>query len=347
MWHVSDGVASKPLNYGTYRYTISANRYHTESGTFQVSDTETEKQVTLQPKFGWLSITSSNAQNAYVYVTNKQTGTRQSLGTVPVNKRDLDAGTYTLLIQKDKYKDYTANFTIEEGKTLSLDPTLEANFVELTLTTSAQSDMYIDGEKLGIGRWTGTLELGEYVVETRQTSHQSAYTRLYVTSKSAGKTIAWNNPIPIYGSMMLTSSPADAVVYVDGVKKGSTPLIVNELLIGKHAIRIEKEGYESVLKEVTVEENKEHSLEYELIKTTTTPTSQPTVDFRKTSPVREQEKMAKNDKGKSNTPVKSTMKTFILANAATPFKANMWGVGLTFGQMYNGHGWYLKGRSNF
>ena len=350
MWHVSEGVASKPLNYGTYRYTISSNRYHTESGTFLVSDTETEKQVTLQPKFGWLSITSNNAQDAYVYVTNTQTGTRQSLGTVPVRKKDLDAGTYTLLIQKDKYKDYTSNFTIEEGKTLSLDPTLEANFVELTLTTSAQSDMYIDGEKLGIGRWTGTLELGEYVVETRQASHQSAYTRLYVTSKSAGKTIALNNPIPIYGSMMLTSSPSDAVVYVDGVKKGSTPLIVNELLIGKHAIRIEKEGYKSVLKEVTVEENKEHSLEYELIKTTTTPTTPPVVNPPQTLPVREQKAIAKNKNTRSNTLVPSKKKTYILANAATPFKDKMWGVGLTFGQMYNnanGMGWYVKGRSNF
>ena len=267
MWHVSDGVASKPLNYGTYRYTISANRYHTESGTFLVSDTETEKQVTLQPKFGWLSITSNSAQGAYVYVTNTQTGTRQSLGAVPVRKKDLDAGTYTLLIQKDKYKDYTSNFTIEKGKTLSLDPTLEANFVELTLTTSAQSDMYIDGEKLGIGRWTGTLELGEYVVETRQASHQSAYTTLYVTSKSAGKTIALNNPIPIYGSLMLTSSPADAVVYVDGVKKGLTPLIVNELLIGKHAIRIEKEGYDTQEKKVTILEGQETVSNFALTKT--------------------------------------------------------------------------------
>ena len=277
MWHVSDGVASKPLNYGTYRYTISANRYHTESGTFLVSDTETEKQVTLQPKFGWLSITSNSAQGAYVYVTNTQTGTRQSLGAVPVRKKDLDAGTYTLLIQKDKYKDYTSNFTIEKGKTLSLDPTLEANFVELTLTTSAQSDMYIDGEKLGIGRWTGTLELGEYVVETRQASHQSAYTTLYVTSKSAGKTIALNNPIPIYGSLMLTSSPADAVVYVDGVKKGLTPLIVNELLIGKHAIRIEKEGYDTQEKKVTILEGQETVSNFALTKTVKpTPAPSPT-----------------------------------------------------------------------
>ena len=267
MWHVSDGVASKPLNYGTYRYTISANRYHTESGEFVVSDTETEKTVSLHPKFGYLYVTSEVAQGAYVYATNTLTGARQSLGVVPVNGKDLDAGTYSIFIQKDKYKDYTANFTIEEGKTITLNPTLEANFVQLTLTTTAQSDMYIDGRKLGTGRWTGTLELGEYSVETRHASHQSAYTTLRITSQSAGQTFELNNPVPIYGSMVLTSSPSDAVVYVNGKKVGTSPVIVNDLLIGTHTIRLEKDGYEKQEKTVQIVENQESMLDFTLTKT--------------------------------------------------------------------------------
>ena len=267
IWHVSDGVASKPLNYGSYRYTISANRYHTENGEFVVSDTETEKTVSLRPKFGYLYVTSDVAQGAYVYATNMLTSARQSLGAVPVNGKDLDAGTYSILIQKDKYKDYTATITIDEGKTTTLNPTLEANFVQLTLTTSAQSDMYIDGQKLGTGRWTGTLELGEHSVETRQASHQSAYTTLRVTSQSAGQTFALNNPIPIYGSMTLTSSPSDAVVYVDGKKVGTSPVIVNELLVGMHRIRLEKDGYDNQEKTVQIAENQESILEFTLTKT--------------------------------------------------------------------------------
>ena len=264
MWPVSDGVASKPLNYGSYRYTISANRYHTESGEFVVSDTETEKTVSLRPKFGYLYITSNVAQGAYVYATNLLTGARQSLGTVPVNGKDLDSGTYSILIQKDKYKDYTATITIDDEQTTTLNPTLEANFVQLTLTTSAQSDMYIDGQKLGTGRWTGTLELGEYSVETRQASHQSAYTTLRVTPQSAGQTIALNNPIPIYGSMVLTSSPADAVVYIDDKKVGTSPVIVNELLVGTHTIRLEKDGYDQQETMVLIAENQESVLDFTL-----------------------------------------------------------------------------------
>lgn len=282
MWHVSDGVASKPLNYGSYRYTISANRYHTESGEFIVSDTETEKTVSLRPKFGYLYITSNVARGAYVYATNLLTGVRQSLGTVPINGKDLDSGTYSILVQKDKYKDYTATITIDDEQTTTLNPTLEANFVQLTLTTSAQSDMYIDGQKLGTGRWTGTLELGEYSVETRQASHQSAYTTLRVTPQGAGQTIALNNPIPIYGSMVLTSSPADAVVYIDDKKVGTSPVIVNELLIGTHKIRLEKDGYDQQEKTVQIAENQESMLDFTLAKETPKALPQPVPDASST-----------------------------------------------------------------
>ncbi|MEE0921678.1 MAG: SUMF1/EgtB/PvdO family nonheme iron enzyme [Paludibacteraceae bacterium] len=266
MWHVSDGVASKPLNYGSYRYTISANRYHTEYGEFVVSDTQTEKTIELRPKFGYLYISSKVSQGAYVYATHMQTGARQSLGTVPVNGKDLDAGSYSILIQKDKYKDYTEIIQIEEGETNSLAPNLEANYVELTLTTSGQSDMYIDGQKLGTGRWKGTLELGEYSIETRQAGHESAYTTIRVVPQSAGQTIALNNPIPIYGSMVLTTSPADAAVYVDGKKVGTSPVIVNELLIGSHSIRVEKDGYDQQEKTVQIIESQETILELMLNK---------------------------------------------------------------------------------
>jgi formylglycine-generating enzyme required for sulfatase activity len=266
MWHVSDGVASKPLNYGSYRYTISANRYHTEHGEFVVSDTQTEKTIELRPKFGYLYISSNVSQGAYVYATHMQTGARQSLGTVPVNGKDLDAGSYSILIQKDKYKDYTEIIQIEEGKTTSLTPNLEANYVELTLTTSGQSDMYIDGQKLGTGRWRGPLELGEYSIETRQAGHESAYTTIRVVPQSAGQTIALNNPIPIYGSMVLTTSPADAAVYVDGKKVGTSPVIVNELLIGSHRIRVEKDGYDQQEKTVQIIENQESMLDFTLAK---------------------------------------------------------------------------------
>ena len=262
------GIASKMLNYGTYSYSIAADKYHTKEGSFTVSATQTEMTVDLLPQFGWLTIAGDNiSQGGYVFATNTATGGMIQLGTIPLNNREMSSGVYTLRIQKEKYKDYSTTITIEDGKTTTIRPSLEANFTQVTLTTNEGADIYVDGNRLGTTRWTGTLELGEHSVETRQASHHSAYTNVRITPQSAGQTITLNNPLPIYGSLIVDGSPADVAVYVDGKKVGTSPLFVSELLIGTHKIRLEKDGYDQQEKTVQIAENQESMLDFTLTKT--------------------------------------------------------------------------------
>ena len=259
------GVASKVFDYGSYQYRISADRYYSEEGVFTVSDTQREKTVTLRPQFGYLSVSGdAAAQGAYIFATNQRTGGMTQLGTIPLTNKEMDAGAYTLRVQKEKYKDYSTTITIEEGKTATVHPVLQANFAQVTLTTQAGADILIDGTKLGTGRHTGTLELGEYTIETRQASHKSAYTTLTISAQSAGKTIALNNPIPIYGSLIVDGTPSDATVYVDGKQVGLSPLVINQLLIGEHKVTLEKYGYDKQEKKVQISENQEGIIDFTL-----------------------------------------------------------------------------------
>ena len=262
------GIASKMLNYGTYHYSIAADKYHTKEGTFTVSATQTEMTVDLLPQFGWLTIAGDNiSQGGYVFATNTATGGMIQLGTIPLNNREMSSGVYTLRVQKEKYKDYSTTITIEEGKITTIRPSLEANFAQVTLKTNEGADIYVDGNRLGTTRWTGTLELGEHSIETRQASHHSAYTNVRIMPQSAGQTVTLNNPLPIYGSLIVDGSPADVAVYVDGKKVGSSPLFVSELLIGTHKIRLEKDGYDQQEKTVQIAENQESMLDFTLTKT--------------------------------------------------------------------------------
>ena len=277
------GIASKMLNYGTYSYSIAADKYHTKEGSFTVSATQTEMTVDLLPQFGWLTITGDNiSQGGYVFATNTATGGMIQLGTIPLNNKEMSSGVYTLRIQKEKYKDYSTTITIEEGKTTTIRPSLEANFAQVTLTTNEGADIYVDGSRLGTTRWTGTLELGEHSVETRQASHHSAYTNVRITPQSAGQTITLNNPLPIYGSLIVDGSPADVDVYVDGKKVGTSPLFVSELLIGTHKIRLEKDGYDQQEKTVQIAENQESMLDFTLAKETPKALPQPVPDASST-----------------------------------------------------------------
>ena len=267
-----EGMARKMFNYGTYKYMVSADRYHSQEGTFTVTKTPGELVVALQPQFGWLTINGDAVtKGAHVFATNTVTGRKTQLGTIPMTQKEIDGGVYTLQIQQEKYKDYSTTVTIAEGKTTVISPQLEANFAQLTLTTQSGADIYVDGRKLGTGRWSGTLELGEYSVETRQASHKSSYTNLSVLPQTAGKTIVLNDPLPIYGSLIVDGTPMDAVVYVDNKRVGVSPLVYGELLIGSHTMRLEKEGYAKQEKTIVVSEGQEHMLEYTLAKETPKP----------------------------------------------------------------------------
>ena len=266
---MKEGVASKMFNYGTYSYRISANRYHSEEGSFTLSDTQREMSVTLRPKFGYLTVQGDNtSRGAYLFATNAQTGDMTQLGTIPLSNKELDAGTYTLHVQQNKYKDYSKTIVIEGGKTTSVRPVLDANFAQVTLTTQEGADILLDGSRLGTGRYSGTLELGEYVIETRQSGYKSSYTTLTITPQSTGKTIALNNPVPICGTLIVDGDPSDIAVYVDNKKEGTTPLVINKLFVGTHKVRLEKEGYDKQEKTITLSEGQELMLNFTLVKST-------------------------------------------------------------------------------
>ena len=185
---------------------------------------------------------------------------------VPLVKKELDAGEYTLLILQDKYKDYTSTIQIKENAVTTHQPSLVPNFARLSLRAVSGAEIVVDEKVLGTTTWTGTLELGEYVVEVRQAGYRSAYTTIVVSAAISGQSISLKAPTPISGSLIISGSPSDAVVYVDGSNKGITPLIVNDLLIGNHTIRIEKEGYTKQEKTVTIAEGQEAVMEYSLTK---------------------------------------------------------------------------------
>ena len=264
---IDENIQKITLTHGTYRYIVSAPRYQTEEGMISVSDSSRTKTVKLQPNYGWISLTATEANNgASAYATNSKTGERTVLGNIPVAPYELDAGEYQLQILKSKYKNYTKNITIHANDTLIESPILEPNFNHVTLTTDEASEIYVNGELYGKGSWSGTLELGEYTIETRKVNHKSAYTLLIVSDIDDNQKIQLNPPTPIYGSLSVDGNPVRAAIYVDDKHVGESPMIINDLLIGEHQVRVEKDGYTVWKENVPVVESKESAANYKLEK---------------------------------------------------------------------------------
>ena len=66
------------------------------------------------------------------------------------------------------------------------------------------------------------------------------------------------------GFITIRSVPPDAKAYIDGTYIGNTPTEKKEVSAGRHTIFLIKVGYETFIKEVNIENNKEEKLEIEL-----------------------------------------------------------------------------------
>ena len=244
------GFAEKSVPYGTYDYRVSCATYHTEAGKVTVAEEKVEKIVTLRPNHGWIKFEGANDfHGAHVYVNNER------VGQLPLKTDKLVSGTYRVKVVKSLYKTYEQQVVVTDDSITSLDVSLVPNFANITLKTDSQSDIWIDGRHRGRGECTIPLEPGEYTVEVKRPSHRTVSDVVTVSEQQLNdRTVKLPSPTPIYGSLEIKSDPSHATIYVDGVNKGTTAKVINDVLVGSHTITLKKEGYESYEKVVDVKE---------------------------------------------------------------------------------------------
>ena len=251
----SDGYAEKSMSYGTYDYRVSCADYHTEAGKLTVSSAgKVEKNISLRPNFGWIDIKgSSEHHGAQVYLDNKH------IGQLPLKSDAVKSGTYQVKVLKPLYKPYEQSVTVADNNTTTLNVALVPNFANITLTTDAESEIWIDGRQRGKGQCIVGLEQGEYTVEVKRPSYRTVSDVIHVAELN-DRTIQLSSPTPIYGVLDISSSPSRATVLVDGVEVGQTPLILENLLVGSHKVTLKKEGYEPYEKDMVLLENTDNTL---------------------------------------------------------------------------------------
>ncbi len=258
-----NGVYQELMQFGKYTYKAYSQNYHDLVGMVEISDPVNTHSLTLKLKaaFGHLSVLPTAQQDlsgAAVYVDDKY------IGQVPIRDLQLSSGSHSIRIIKEMYEAYNETFTIKDEEKKILTPKLVSDFAEVTLVTGNDADIYINGERKGKHTWTGRLASGSYLLESRQTGHVSFQMPYDFSRKDYGQTIRIQDPTPVYGSLVISSTPAKARITIDGEYVGETPKFIPNQLIGKHTIVAEKEGYEKQTKKIEVTEGAEASLSFTL-----------------------------------------------------------------------------------
>ena len=254
---ISTQEASKAVDYGTtHTYKIECKLYHTESGTVTVND-RTLIDKKLRPNFGYINISSSPEQGAKAFVDGDY------IGYTPIKTDKLESGSHKVMVMKDMYKMKEETFIVSDGLTTNATLKMSANFVNVTISTDSQSDIYVDEEYKGKGRWTGRLSDGSHIFEARKSNHRTSVKSMDLVLGETN-TITLDAPQPINGDIDINTSPMGATIYIDGKNYGETPNYISDILIGEHELKLTKQGCAEVKKTIVIKEGETLSVNEKL-----------------------------------------------------------------------------------
>jgi hypothetical protein len=136
-------------------------------------------------------------------------------------------------------------------------------------------DALPNGNHVVLIKMDGYQDLTKNVTVTadNQTVHAalSAEKTAPATTTFPGQTPAASAQTPGYGSLSITTTPAGALVYVDGAMMGVTPTTIPMLTEGTHSITLAMDGYQDLKTTITISDGTTSEYITGLSKTTKSP----------------------------------------------------------------------------
>ena len=97
------------------------------------------------------------------------------------------------------------------------------------------------------------IPAGQYEIIVSKERYRSV-TKTVMIKNGENKTVEIDMSA-IYSAISVTSEPSGAKVFIDDVECGVTPCDVKDIIIGRHVLRVAKEGFITVKKQIVLKEN--------------------------------------------------------------------------------------------
>ena len=254
--YVGNTPYQQKMLYGTYSYRLQTPLYHDEVGVVSVDDKRVIKDVALRPAFGAVKVTTNPSGATITVETDGRTFTS------PCEITKLPSGSHTLSVTYPGYAISRNTITITDGCVLPMNIALKARFAQVAINTLAGATVKVNGEMVGKGSLTKQLDEGIYDIEVSMAQHRTLTRQIEVVANQP-QTIDIT-PTPIYGSLDVISTPMFSEVVINGKNYGTTPISIENLLIGDYDVTISKDGCASVSRKVTIAEGQLSSIEVDL-----------------------------------------------------------------------------------
>ena len=242
-----------------------------------LSNDPLKRKVAMQPGPSSSSVIQPTNQNSYnnqknvqqvasLTVKSKPLGAKifwngAEYGNTPNTIRNVLKGTYRLILKKENYEDYDETVTLNEitEKELFFELVKKVGswYVE---SVPSGARLYLDGESIGLTPlWTPERPYGSYKLEIKHEGYNDYVGSLDITDNSKRKIEV--ELVKIMGAIKIKSHPTYASVYWDDERKGITDILIADIPLGNHRLKIQKDGYKPY--EATIPVTDGHTIERE------------------------------------------------------------------------------------
>jgi PEGA domain len=242
------GHLSKRLMAGTYVLKLKMPNYHDLEENIEVNaGVPFSKRYELQPAFGGISIATSPENGAEVIVDGISTHK-----VTPCTIEHLSSGEHLVSLRREWYEPKKFQIEVEDGKSQNITQELMPTFVDVSINTLAEADIYIDRQKVAKGKFYGRVKTGIHTFEARLDKHHADQKKEEIIL--GHKYDFQLSPRPQFGTLKVVTNPFDADISLNGDNSGTTPKTFNSLLVGEYKLKLSKKGYAPVSKTLLIVE---------------------------------------------------------------------------------------------
>ncbi len=212
--------------------------------------------------FGLFSLTRSAQQEPLirtrVSVTSQPSGATvivdgRDRGMTPVTLYDLEPGVHHLKYRLAGYEEKDSFFTMDEGPVLEKNETLEPVKALFLLRSNPQRcSIAIDGIAAGMTPRLFTDLDANRTYKIRLTKTGYLPQTLSVKFNGREPLVREETMVLDSGSISISSEPAGAEVFVNGIPRGRTPVVVNDVPKGRAVVKFRHEGFHEEVRELSM-----------------------------------------------------------------------------------------------
>jgi formylglycine-generating enzyme required for sulfatase activity len=248
------------LRPGEYRVRARLAGYYPLDESLAVS-AERDQAVAfeLEKLPGRVTITTQGVTRAEVMVNG------EPVGVAPLVDLEIPAGPNRVAVQASRYLDFRTELqVVGMGEPQALEVRLIPGWAEVSMTSDpAGARLLVDGSEVGITPQSLQLMAGQHDLTLRLTGYDDWTTSVQAVANEPLDL----GPLALVKSralLALSSRPAGALVQMDGVFQGRTPLELALVPDQSHEITLTRSGYQPVRQSVQLEPGQREALELRL-----------------------------------------------------------------------------------